>query len=74
MDEPPHSKNCLDTCQTVDLRCFFVTTADLDGGRFNTIDIADRIHLRAASFCMAQGDNSDEIGRNISHRHGLGQT
>jgi len=25
---------------------------------FNTIDIADRVHLRAASFCMAQGDNS----------------
>ena len=35
----------------------------LDEDRFNTIDIAERIHLRAASFCMAQGDNTDEIGR-----------
>ena len=52
----------------------FVAAADLADGRFNTIDIADRMHLRAASFCMAQGDNSDEIGRNPGHRHGLGQT
>ena len=28
----------------------------------NVVDIAPRLHLRAASFCMAQGDNSDEIG------------
>ena len=29
---------------------------------FNTLDIAGRIHLRAASFCMQQADLSDEIG------------
>ena len=29
---------------------------------FNTLDIASRIHLRAASFCMQQADLSDEIG------------
>jgi hypothetical protein len=29
---------------------------------FNSGDIAHRLHLRTASFCMAQGDNSDNAG------------
>ena len=29
---------------------------------FNTVDIAGRLHVRAASFCMAQGDHYDDVG------------
>ncbi len=37
--------------------------------RFNSVDINNRIYLRAASFCMASGDNSDDGGftQGLSH-------
>ena len=31
---------------------------------FNVVDIADRLHLRASSFCMAQADHADNAGFN----------
>ena len=35
---------------------------DLNDWLGNTLDITDRIHMRCSSFCMGQGDNSDEAG------------